>query len=647
MRFALSRWTVVAAAAGVLAGSAAGAPAAAAEPDRLEVTGVRPAWATPQARSGDLRPEQQLSIALTLPLRDPGAAQALARSVSEPGPSYRRFLDSAEFRNRFGPTADLLEQVQTWARAAGLQVTATTTAGRMVTARGSASVIQRAFQTTLGRFRLPAGTAGNDAEVLVHAPSSPVTLPRSLRAMGVSVLGLDSASSLHRPMWARSTVTKRPESSVEQAGSSTYCAPYWRAENNTSVPQRYPGRQSNHNCGYGYAQSRAIHQLNNSHTGKGASVGIVGAYNLSTILADVNRNAASAGAPRLKAEQYIDRSQREIHDPSCTNRDSWLGEQALDVTAVRNSAPESKIYYYGAANCTGLYESLARAVSDNEADVLSLSWGTTYEAVSEATRTELTQLAVQAAIQGQSIVVSSGDSGDNSTANPARVASPSFPAINPWVSSVGGTTVALRRDNGVEFATGWQNTGYTQAGGTWRPLQGRDGAFAGGGGGGISALYEQPEWQREVVPQEIAGGRRVMPDIASAGDANTGVLVGYTTAQGYAEGPYGGTSWSAPTVAALVADAKQQSGTRTGFLNPALYGMAGTDAFLDVRPVQAGVWQDYLPRYPGSSTPTERGSYLSVKDEKPQSLQSAPGWDAVTGLGMPAGAKFLDRLSAR
>ncbi|MCK2252683.1 MULTISPECIES: protease pro-enzyme activation domain-containing protein [unclassified Crossiella] len=642
-----------AAAAGVLAFTwGTGAPAAAA-PDRAEISGVRPSWASPGAHSGEVPPDRRLAISLTLPMRDEGGAHALARAVSTPGSGqHRRFLEAEAFRTRFSPTTQTTEQVRSWLTGQGLEVTSTTANRRMVTAVGTAATVQKAFGTTLGLFRVPVPASNGQRDlqqVLLHAPSAPVTVPMSLRGKVSGVLGLDGSAALHRPMWVRSTVTARPggESSVEAAGNSTYCARYWGQENNQAVPQRYP-RQSNENCGYNFAQARAIHRLGPEHTGAGSTVGIVGAYSLSTMVSDLNRNARTVGAPQLRPGQYVDKSVPETEHPSCnatTSRESWNGEQALDAEAAHGIAPQARLVYYGAGNCTQLYEALARAVSEGETDVLSLSWGTNYENVAEATRTELTQLAVQAAIQGQAVVASSGDAGDNSTANPAGKASPTFPAVNPWVTSVGGTSVGLNRDNSVAVLAGWQNTGFSLVGGVWRPLATRDGAFAGGGGGGVSALYDAPEWQRGVVPQSISGGKRAMPDVAATGDANTGILVGHTTAAGYVEGPTGGTSWSAPSLAGLLANAQQVQGAgRIGFANPALYRLAGSDAFADVTQESAAVWQQYLPRYPGTSTPTARGSYLTTKDEKPQSLQSTKGWDVVTGLGMPTGAAFLSRL---
>jgi hypothetical protein len=36
------------------------------------------------------------------------------------------------------------------------------------------------------------------------------------------------------------------------------------------------------------------------------------------------------------------------------------------------------------------------------------------------------------------------------------------------------------------------------------------------------------------------------------------------------------------------------------------------------------------------TVPSARGNYLLDFDSAPQSLQSAQGWDAVTGIGTPA-----------
>jgi hypothetical protein len=95
----------------------------------------------------------------------------------------------------------------------------------------------------------------------------------------------------------------------------------------------------------------------------------------------------------------------------------------------------------------------------------------------------------------------------------------------------------------------------------------------------------------------------------------------------------GGTSGSSPLLAALEADAKQASGHALGFVNPALYKLARTNALADVLPVNP------------ADPPIEAGERycMGEADKEPClttlgddfGLAVTPGFDDVTGIGTP------------
>jgi subtilase family serine protease len=176
-----------------------------------------------------------------------------------------------------------------------------------------------------------------------------------------------------------------------------------------------------------------------------------------------------------------------------------------------------------------------------------------------------------------------------------------------------------------------------------------------GSGGGRSTKIAQPAYQRGVVPEALATAagtvppRRVVPDVSA--DAGTFWLIGYT-APGepvpadvdgdpgppvYSERPVGGgTSGSSPLLAALEANAKQATGHALGFVNPALYKLAGTRALRDIRPVNphdppivAGV------KYCNGDAEAEPCLTTLGLD---LGLTVTPGFDDVTGLGTPTNA---------
>jgi subtilase family serine protease len=148
-----------------------------------------------------------------------------------------------------------------------------------------------------------------------------------------------------------------------------------------------------------------------------------------------------------------------------------------------------------------------------------------------------------------------------------------------------------------------------------------------------------------------------VPDVSA--DAGTFWLVGYTApgeptpvepgdpgpadtdpAPGppvYAERPVGGgTSGSSPLLAALEADAKQATGHALGFVNPALYKLAGTRALHDILPVNphdppitAGI------KYCNGDADAEPCLTTLGSD---LGLTVTPGFDDVTGIGTPTNA---------
>jgi hypothetical protein len=151
---------------------------------------------------------------------------------------------------------------------------------------------------------------------------------------------------------------------------------------------------------------------------------------------------------------------------------------------------------------------------------------------------------------------------------------------------------------------------------------------------------------------------RVEPDISMDADPTTGMLVGET--QTFPDGTYydqyriGGTSLSSPLFAGVMADADQAAGTALGFVNPLLYRLesspgayAGT--FYDVVPgaPQANVRNDYV-----DGVDTGEGVLTSVRvldfqgrevfckrankcTQQKVALETAPGFDSMTGIGTP------------
>ncbi len=129
---------------------------------------------------------------------------------------------------------------------------------------------------------------------------------------------------------------------------------------------------------------------------------------------------------------------------------------------------------------------------------------------------------------------------------------------------------------------------------------------------------------------------------------NTAWLIGETQtfpdgSVKYSEYRIGGTSLSSPIMAGIMALADQAAGHQHGFANPLFYSLAGNAAFKDiVNPAStlAVVRTNYINGVDASGGLSYRLRTLN----QTLSLQTAPGYDDVTGLGTPTSA-FLSALS--
>ncbi len=311
--------------------------------------------------------------------------------------------------------------------------------------------------------------------------------------------------------------------------------------------------------------------------GRGIDVAIVDAYANPTMLADSNDYSTSQGEPAFAAGQYTEHTFTPFSEQSaCGGEAGWNTEESLDVEAVHAMAPGANVHYVGAANCdAGIDDALNYVVENHVADIVSDSFGSTGEDNLGSELTTEHAIFVAAAAEGIGFYFSSGDDGDNVTLNKTLKAEPDYPASDPYVTGVGGTSLAITSSSSYQFETSWGDDVDPISGG--RLTYTMPGPFYYGAGGGVSALYSQPSYQAGIVPSSLAKGKRVVPDIAADADPATGFLIEY-------DGDlytYGGTSLACPLIAGLQAVVSQGRIVPIGFANPALYALNG-NAFHDV-----------------------------------------------------------------
>lgn len=592
--------------AGILT-ACASAPSASA--DRHSLPDTAPDWAKSAAQSGDSSEPDGVTSAVVL------------------------FTENAD--------AASISAARTWLVTAGLDLGDQHDSVHSQSISGSYDDFARAFSTTFATTDIHGRTA--------VVPTTDLSVPADLTAIE-TVAGLVSTDAM-QPTLVDSSATSASETAstasatASAAAASTTpitsddCAAYWGQTLSSEWPESVTvEHRSNALCGYGPQQLRAIHQLPDDATGAGATIAIVGVFDDATVEANTNAYFTKAGAQPLRDGQYTHHAPANPDNNRCGGPSSWTVEQHLDVQAVHAMAPDANIVYWGSDTCEAqsLYLRLLDAVENGTPDVISLSFGAPEELDTDADRTLLSRVLVEGASRGISIFASTGNDGDYSQAGDHQdgtdVASP---ASSPYVTAVGGASIGLNADNTVAVEAGWEvQTRFARNGAIVPP------GFIYGAGGGESAYYDRPSWQRDTLSQP--GTKRLLPDVASLSDPNTGFIVNAPSNGVVSAEPHGGTSLATPMVASMVAIAKVRNGIHVGLASPALYALAGSAAITDVQPASAATWFRRSP-----STGALWLETLYMWDAKPQSLQSGPGWDRVTGLGIPRGTAFLDQFGAQ
>jgi subtilase family serine protease len=578
-----------------------------------------------------------VSMRVYLSARNLTRLRTLVEQISTPGNArYQHFLTPAQYNAAFAPTPARRAAVASWLSSCSLTVTATN--AHYVSASGDPASVQCALGATVHRFRF--------GGKVVQAATGPASVPASVAGDVLSVSAATALAPAVRP------ASPAPPVPATASAASDTCSSSFGASPAATLPPAYGVTQPLQPCGYLPSQLRSAYGITSTGpTGAGARVAVVGAYASATMAADAQTYAGRHAETPWAAGQYTE------HVPAGlpAQPQAWTVEETMDVEAVHALAPAADVVYVASADASdaGFVDALSQVVDDHLADIVSNSWVLGADTgVPSATVQAFEQLFLQGATEGIGFVFASGDTGSQAASQdgtgPLQTAT-EYPASDPFVTAVGGTTLAIDAAGQAGWETGWE-TDYAplSADGTgWTALPG---AFADGSGGGPSALFARPWYQNGIVPQAAGGtARRVVPDVAMDADPVTGMLVGQTFAlpgaSVYAEYSSGGTSLAAPLFAAVQALAQQSAGHPAGFANPALYLAAGQGAFRDVTDTPAAA-----PAPPAavhtvltvSPTGTLSTSYTLATFARSgdAGLACTAGYDNVTGLGSPTPSYF-------
>jgi subtilase family serine protease len=602
---------------------------------RHVLAGTRPVWATAANQQGSVAGGASIDFTVYLRMRDNAGAHALAQAVSTPGSSeYGHYLSAGEFNARFAPSAAQAASVTAWLRSQGLRVTGTASNRTWISGSGQAAAVERAFGTQLATF-----TVRGHAR---RAVTTPVSVPAALADTVAAVGGLSQTTQM-KPL---ASPAADPSPGFRNARP---CSAYWAQKMAITLPEAFGAVQPYAPCGYTPNQLRGAYGLGTVRSGwdgAGVTVAYTDAYDSPTLLADANEYSSRHAIQPFAAGQFVDASPAGLSGkPNQNACGDWYGEQTLDLEAIHAMAPAARVVYVGGKSCfdNPLLNALHTIVDNNMAQAISNSWGGIGETTDPTVISAYNHLFTQAALKGIGIYYSSGDNGDEVDTTGSRQAD--FPADDPFVTAVGGTSLAVGQGNQRLFETGWGTGKSTLTNGKWKPKP--PGAWLYGGGGGTSTVFPEPWYQQGVVPKSLSmyygaegikKGGRVVPDVAMVGDPTTGMLVGQTQQfqEGVAYGEYriGGTSLSSPQFVGLMAVADAQAGHPHGFVNPALYAIAngvGYNDIVDPATTLGAMRVDFV-----NGENNADGLVYSLRSlNQTQSLHTVPGYDDVTGNGTP------------
>ncbi len=293
-----------------------------------------------------------------------------------------------------------------------------------------------------------------------------------------------------------------------------------------------------------------------------------------------------------------------------------LGEAALDVEMVAGLARAATIVDYqtdGNANDDvwgRINDALQQILNDNvnnanAGSLVSISLGSAEgEMTAEDQRALNSSLAQLTQVEHMTVLVASGDCGAF-TDGVYKSLSVSFPASDPWATSVGGTILQINQGQERVNEVVWADSANLRTcKNQW------------GSGGGNSNLYTRPSWQNATgVNNQFSQGRRQVPDLSAVAYA----LAIYFRGQW---GAVGGTSAAAPIWAAGLALVNE------GLLQQRQTFAYGPQLFYMVADHSQGMQP-----------------YYDVTQGNNLYYPATRGWDFATGLGTPNLATIYHILS--
>ncbi len=500
-------------------------------------------------------------------------------NVNTPGKTgFKQFYTPAKFRAKFGQPAKVTGQYQPYFKKYHLKSHVFSN-GLIIKVSGTAKNVNKAFSTNLETAKYH----NNPVQFSSKKPKMPVELADHV----LTILGITSFNNQASGLAKKGHKTQGPEKKYS--------------------PSKFTNRynlKSLYDKGY---------------QGQGQTVGIISfaGFKKSDVTHFWKAQGVNSSANRL--------SVKKLASPAAQTTNTKFNqiETSVDTEQAGTVAPKANVRVYQTNfSDVGLVNAFSTAFDENKAGSLSMSWGlseylTHYlkdkKLLTPVYGQIMNIVMAQGALQGVSTFVASGDSGAYAGGIGGKIGPISlpnystyaiFPADNPWVTTTGGTTLPFTKKlaKGVKVSVdkerAWGGDYLFDA-----YIKGRHNMLKNlslysqamaGGGGGISHLYNTPQYQEGVSGVNTFNAReyvsnlrqpRTNPVLVSGTDygrnypdvsANADPLTGYQVYDKAAGGWHvtGGTSFVAPQFNGAAAVMNSGKGQRMGFWNPQIYQLA-------------------------------------------------------------------------
>ncbi|MGB6745872.1 MAG: protease pro-enzyme activation domain-containing protein, partial [Terracidiphilus sp.] len=521
------------------------------DPARLQaLPNHRPLWANAANNMG-LVPANEALAPMTLVLaRSPEQEQALEQLFADQqnpaSPEFHHWLTPEEFGERFGLSDQDIATLTGWLQSQGLHVNWVSPSRIFINFSGTAADVGQAFGTEIHYYNVN----GNQR---ISVSSDPL-IPQSLAAAIQSVRGLY-------------TIDDRPL--------------YHMTAPQTSAPQMTIGSGSSASYFVGPADFDTIYDVPASLTGAGQTIGIVSESR--TDFADFTYFRQQTGATFSNPTEVVptayggaDPGPAYTSPPSSGTSTDLQTEATLDVQRSGSVAPGASLLLVVASTASGGVSIDAQYLVETSpvpAQVMNISFGSCESSAGSSSVTFWNTLFQQAAVEGISVFVSSGDSGA-SGCDTAFATPPASPAANSpnsicsssYATCVGGTEFNDASDPSTYWSsangTGLKSVlSYIPEGGWNEPGTSGSTQVASSGGGVSVYNTPSPSWQTGTgVPAALAG--RYTPDVSFSASCHDGYFGCRAAAGGSciagSSGSYDfvgfcGTSAAAPGMAGVAA----------------------------------------------------------------------------------------------